>query len=111
YRFIGGVSLTNLPAASSSLVGRRRQVDEIAAALRGSRLLTLVGAGGVGKSRLALETARQIQEGFEDGVWWIDLASLNDPAFISHAAAAALGLRDSPGDPPQAALERYASTR
>ena len=111
YRFIGRVSLTNLPAASSSLVGRRHEIEEIAAALRESRLLTLVGAGGVGKSRLALEAARQIQEAFEDGVWWVDLATLNEPAFVPNAVAAALGLRDSPGEPPLAALERYVSTR
>ena len=111
YRFIGRVLLTNLPAASSSLVGRRREIEAIAAALRGSRLLTLVGAGGVGKSRLALEAARAIQETFEDGVWWVDLSSLNDPAFVPHAAAAVLSLRDSPGEPPLAALARYVSTR
>ena len=111
YRFVGQVSITNLPAPVSSLVGRRREIEDIARTLDGSRLVTLVGAGGSGKSRLALEAAAALRDRFEDGVWWVDLSSLNDPAFVPQAAAVALGVRDQPGELLTAVLARYVSTR
>ena len=111
YRFIGQVSVTNLPAPVSSLVGRGSEIEAISGALAGSRLLTLVGAGGSGKSRLALEVAASLRDTFEDGVWWVDLASIVDEAFVPHATAVALGVRDQPGEQPTTVLARYVSTR
>ena len=111
YRFIGQVSVTNLPVALSSLVGRRREVDDISARLGAARLVTLVGAGGCGKSRLALEVAWTLRDGFEDGAWWVDLASFSDQAFVSQAAAVALGVREQPAEDLSSVLARYVSTR
>src|SRR5215510_3302441 len=68
YRFIGQMLPTNLPAAVSALIGREHELKDIARALDESRLVTLVGAGGAGKSRLALETAGTLRDRFEDGI-------------------------------------------
>src|SRR5262245_2038359 len=97
YRFIGQVSTANLPAAVSTLIGRQREIGEIAGELARSRLLTLTGSGGSGKSRLAIEAAAVLSDRFEHGVWWIDLAPLGDDRFVPHAVAVALGVRDQPG--------------
>jgi predicted ATPase/DNA-binding CsgD family transcriptional regulator len=65
--------------------------------LEGSRLLTLTGAGGCGKTRLALATTGELSEGFEEGVWLVELAPLADPSLVAQAVAAALGVREQPG--------------
>ena len=111
YRFISQISQTNLPARLSSLVGRQREITEIAHALEASRLLTLVGAGGSGKSRLALEVAGSVEEKFEDGVWWVDLAPLSDESFVPQAVASALGVREQPGQRLTQTLVRFLATR
>src|SRR5687768_13457051 len=67
-----------LPLALTSLIGRDRDVDAINQALDGSRLVTLVGPGGVGKTRLALEVASARQASYRDGVWFVELAALAD---------------------------------
>ena len=97
YRFVGQTSHTNLPASLSSLVGRQREIVDIAQALEQSRLLTLVGAGGSGKSRLALEVAGTLDEKFNDGVWWVDLAPLGGESFVPQAVATVLEVREQPG--------------
>ena len=96
YRFVGQIAHTNLPARLSSLVGRQREIGDVAQALELSRLLTLVGAGGSGKSRLALEVAGSLDEKFNDGVWWVDLAPLGE-SFVPQAVATVLGVREQPG--------------
>ena len=111
YRFISQISQTNLPARLSSLVGRQREITEIAHALEASRLLTLVGAGGSGKSRLALEVAGSVEEKFEDGVWWVDLTPLSDESFVPQAVASALGVREQPGQRLTQTLVRFLATR
>ena len=111
YRFIGQLSPTNLPAVVSSLVGRRREIEAVSSALERSRLVTLVGAGGSGKSRLALEVAGSMGESVTDGAWWVDLASFSDGAFVPQAVAVALGVRDQPGERLTAVLARFLSTR
>jgi len=111
YRFIGQAPVTNLPAPVSSLVGREREIAEISSALESCRLLTLVGAGGSGKSRLALEVAASLRDRFEDGVWWVDLAAVTYEGFVPQAIAVTLGLRDQPGEPLPVVLARYLSTR
>jgi non-specific serine/threonine protein kinase len=85
---------TNLPIRLSSFVGRRREMAQVKRMLAASRLLTLTGAGGCGKTALALATAAELQGEFPDGVWLVELATLDDPRLVAHATARALGLRD-----------------
>jgi predicted ATPase len=81
-----------LPAPRTALIGRERERAEVAAALAASRLVTLTGAGGVGKTRLALQVASELAGGFADGAAFADLAPVSDPALAATAVAAALGL-------------------
>jgi predicted ATPase len=93
-------SLNNLPAPLTSFIGREREVEALTAALRGaSRLITLTGPGGAGKTRLALRAAGELaSEGaFADGVWWAELASASEAALVPLMVARALGLREQPG--------------
>ena len=75
----------NLPAEPTTFIGRRRQLQEIKAALTGARLVTLVGPGGVGKTRLALSAATDLRRGIPDGVWLVELAGLRDPELVRQA--------------------------
>jgi non-specific serine/threonine protein kinase len=111
YRFIGHVSSTNLPAAVSTLVGRQREIDEISGEVGRSRLVTLTGPGGSGKSRLAVAAAGVLRERFEHGVWWVDLGPLTDARFVPEAVAVALGVRDQPGESLTPLLGRFLATR
>jgi predicted ATPase/class 3 adenylate cyclase/DNA-binding CsgD family transcriptional regulator len=86
----------NLPGQLTSFVGRARELDEARGAIGETRLLTLTGAGGVGKTRLALQVAADALDGFGDGVWWVQLAALADPELVGEALAAALGVRPLP---------------
>ena len=88
----------NLPKAFTSFVGREQQVTGLKGLLRQSRLLTLSGAGGCGKTRLALELAGQVSEDYADGVWLVELAPLADPDLISQTVAEALGLKERTGE-------------
>ena len=81
----------NLPSEFSSFVGREKELAEVGRLLKDARLLTLTGSGGCGKIRLALAAAGELAEGFEDGVWLVDLAPLADPSLVSQAVAAKLG--------------------
>ena len=87
----------NLPAFTTSFVGRETQVAEVAFLLESSRLLTLSGAGGAGKTRFALRVAEQVQARFPDGAWLAELAPLSDPALVPQTVAAALGVREETG--------------
>src|SRR6202012_2512916 len=87
----------NLRAATTSLIGRESEVTEIQAAVKGHRLVTLTGVGGVGKTRLALEVAARLADDFPDGVWFFELAAVTDPAAIPDAVAAVLGITQQPG--------------
>ena len=111
YRFVGQTSHTNLPARLSSVVGREREIVDVVEALERSRLLTLVGAGGSGKSRLAIEVARSLDDKFNDGVWWIDLAPLGEESFVTQAVATVLGVRDQPGHGLIETLRRFLAPR
>ncbi|HEY2259469.1 MAG TPA: LuxR C-terminal-related transcriptional regulator [Solirubrobacteraceae bacterium] len=86
----------NLPDQLTSFVGRGRELDELRGALADTRLLTLTGAGGAGKTRLALQIAADALEHFPDGAWWVDLAPLTDPQLVSDVLAGALGVRPLP---------------
>jgi predicted ATPase/class 3 adenylate cyclase/DNA-binding CsgD family transcriptional regulator len=96
----------NLPDQLTSFVGRVSELHEIRAALQSTRLLTLTGAGGCGKTRLALQTAADALDRHPDGSWWVELAPVLDPEQVGPAVAAALGVRPLPG---QTALEATVS--
>ena len=87
----------NLPVSLTSFVGREREIPEIKRLLSMSRLLTLTGAGGCGKTRLALEVARDLLPLYPDGVWLVELAPLMDPTLVPRATASALGISERPG--------------
>ena len=84
----------NLPSELSSFVGREKELAEVERLLEQDRLLTLTGSGGCGKTRLALAAAREVVEGFEDGVWMVELAPLADPSLVPQAVASTLGVRE-----------------
>ena len=89
------ISNTNLPHPASSFVGRDREVAEVGALLRdGSRLVTLTGPGGTGKTRLALEAAAELMPSFKNGVFWVPLAALRDPTLVSDTIGQTLGAKD-----------------
>jgi predicted ATPase/class 3 adenylate cyclase len=89
------ISNTNLPRAASSFVGRERERDELVALLcNGTRLLTLSGPGGSGKTRLAVEAASELVPAFKAGVFWVGLAALREPALVTAAIAQTLGSKN-----------------
>jgi len=92
--------LGNLPAEATSFVGRRRELAEIRKKLTTARLVSLVGPGGVGKTRLALRTAADLGRGFADGAWLVELAEIHDGALVPNAVLAALDLRDQAATKP-----------
>jgi hypothetical protein len=89
----------NLSARLTSFVGRERELSDIQALLRTRRLVTLTGAGGVGKSRLALETAAESLLGYPGGTWLLELATLTQPGLLPQMLASALGVREHPQRP------------
>src|SRR5215210_4580091 len=89
----------NLPAPRRSFVGREQEMVEVKQALAGTRLLTLTGAGGSGKTRLALEVARDLIESYPDGVWLIELAPLSDEELVPKAVAQALEVPERSAQP------------
>ena len=101
----------NLPAELTSFVGRRGELAEVRRLLAGSRLVTLTGVGGVGKTRLALRAAAGLRRAFRDGVWLVQLDQLRDEALVAQAVAGALGLQDRAGYAPAAALADYLAGR
>jgi non-specific serine/threonine protein kinase len=88
-----------VPRPLTPLVGRAAEVREITARVGATRLLTLTGAGGVGKSRLAVQVACDLADGFADGAWFVELAPLADPDLVAPAVASVLGVREAPGRP------------
>ncbi|MBI3962615.1 MAG: AAA family ATPase, partial [Deinococcus sp.] len=89
----------NLPVPLTRLIGREGEVAAVKRVLGITRLLTLTGAGGCGKTRLALQVAAELVETFANGVWLVELAALADPALVPQVVAAALGVREEPGRP------------
>ena len=90
----------NLPSPATSFVGRSAELADVETLLAESRLVTLTGVGGVGKTRLALETAWRLLPDFADGVFWCDLSALSEPALVPHAVARAFDVREPAGDEP-----------
>ncbi len=114
YRFVGPVTeigsrsvapvaadrgRTNLPESSTSFVGRERELAEIKQRLPATRMLTLTGTGGIGKTRLALQAAAEVHDAYRDGVWFVDLAPLRDAALVPSALAQVLRLKEAAGQP------------
>ncbi|OKH79853.1 transcriptional regulator [Mycobacterium sp. ST-F2] len=87
----------NLPAQLTSFIGRRAQLAQLHESLADHRLVTLTGAGGAGKTRMAVEVSSQLIAEFPDGVWYVDLAPITDPAMVAVTVAHTLGLPDQPG--------------
>jgi predicted ATPase/class 3 adenylate cyclase len=87
----------NLKPQATSFIGRQMAVAELETAVKGNRLVTLTGVGGVGKTRLALAVAARLKSSFPDGVWVIELAPVGDPAAVPEATAAALAITPQPG--------------
>jgi predicted ATPase/DNA-binding SARP family transcriptional activator len=87
----------NLPVPLTSFVGRERELGELLEALAATRLLTLTGPGGCGKTRLALRAASELRDRFPGGVWWVELAPVADGQLVGAAVAEALGVRPRPG--------------
>lgn len=101
----------NLPAQLTTFVGRTDQINEVRRLVRDNRMLTLTGAGGAGKTRLAVEVASQLPNDFEDGVWWVDLAAVADPVVVTLTVARTLGLPDQPGRTPLETVQRFIGDR
>jgi predicted ATPase/DNA-binding SARP family transcriptional activator len=101
----------NLPTALTSFLGRERRMEELRALLLDRRLVTLTGTGGVGKTRLAVETARTLVDRFPEGVWLVDLAPLADPEMVAARIAAVLGIEQSAGTPMLEAIGATLRTR
>ncbi len=89
----------NLPLQLSSFIGREREIAEVRRLLAGSRLVTLTGAGGSGKTRLALQAAEGLLNSFADGVWFIELAALSEPALVVSVIATTLGIVEQKNQP------------
>ncbi|MEO8738511.1 MAG: tetratricopeptide repeat protein [Casimicrobiaceae bacterium] len=101
----------NLPQQVTSFIGRERELAEVKKLLRETRLLTLVGAGGLGKTRLSLQAAAGALDEFQDGVWFVELAALADEQLVPQAVASVLGVKEEAGRPVAEALIRYVRDR
>jgi predicted ATPase/class 3 adenylate cyclase len=101
----------NLPQQLTSFVGRERERAEIEEMLGGTRLLTLLGMGGLGKTRLSLQVGTSVMDEYSDGVWFIDLQTIRDDSLVVSEAARVLGVREEPGRPLLQTLSAHLKTR
>lgn len=101
----------NLPQQVSSFVGRERELADCRRLLGEARLLTLLGAGGLGKTRLALQLAADALDDFADGVWLVELAPIGEATLVAQAVAAVLGVKEAAGRPMLEALVQHAGGR
>nr|WP_253900528.1 LuxR family transcriptional regulator [Mycobacterium asiaticum] len=105
------VAADRLPTQLTSFIGRETEIRGIRNALAENRLVTLTGAGGAGKTRLAVQVVAGIAPEFADGVWYVDLAPITDPDAVPVAVARALGLPDQPGQVTSEVLRRFIRDR
>ena len=89
----------NLPVRLTSFIGREAEIAGLKELLAENRMVTLTGAGGVGKTRLSLQVAADLLDGYPDGVWWVDLARITDAGLVPNAVAAALAVKEIPRQP------------
>jgi predicted ATPase/class 3 adenylate cyclase len=101
----------NLPQQGTSFVGREREAEEIAKLLESARLVTLLGPGGIGKTRLSLQVAVDVMDGYPDGVWFVELAALSDERLVAQAMASVVGVKEEMGRPVVEALIKFVSDR
>ncbi|TMG93825.1 MAG: adenylate/guanylate cyclase domain-containing protein, partial [Betaproteobacteria bacterium] len=101
----------NLPQQVTSFVGRELELADIKNQLANTRLLTLFGAGGLGKTRLSLHVAAEVLDDYPDGVWFVDLAPLTDSRLVPQAAASVLGVKEEVGRPVLEALVKFVGDR
>jgi predicted ATPase/class 3 adenylate cyclase len=97
----------NLTQQLNSFIGRERELAEIRQMLASNRLVTLLGMGGIGKSRLSIQLAAEVLDDFPDGVWFVELAALTDPSSVPQAVASVLGVKEEAGRPVVDALTKY----
>ncbi len=88
--------LNNLPLQLTSFVGRDDQMRDVRKLLDESRMVTLTGSGGCGKTRLAIQVAAEVLDAYADGVWWVDLGPIDDPALVPNALASVLSVKEVP---------------
>ena len=100
-----------MPAELTSFIGRRHQLQEVKSALTSARMVTLVGPGGVGKTRLALRSAADLNRGIADGAWLVELAGLQDPELVTKSVMTSLGLRDESSRWPVSRLIEYVASK
>ncbi|MEA2443901.1 MAG: hypothetical protein QOJ12_1193, partial [Thermoleophilales bacterium] len=107
------IRLSRLPAPLTRTIGRQEVRADVATLLHGgdARLVTLLGPGGVGKSRLALEIARSVERDFADGAWFVELAAASDAEQVAAAIATAVAVTPSAGETPERALVRFLGSR
>jgi predicted ATPase/class 3 adenylate cyclase/DNA-binding NarL/FixJ family response regulator len=110
-RTLKNVAVQRLPVALTSFVGRNTELPQLRELLTRNRLVTLTGAGGAGKTRLAIEIASQLSGEFVDAVWYVDLAPITDPELVPVTVARALGLPDQPGRSTMDTLTRFVAER
>ncbi len=101
----------NLPPESTSLIGREQDLERVKELLIRTRAITLIGTGGTGKTRMAIETGRELLESYADGVWLVELATLHDAALVPEAIAAALDVREEAGSSLQKSIASYLAGR
>jgi predicted ATPase/class 3 adenylate cyclase len=101
----------NLPQQVTSFIGRERELADVKNQLRNTRLLTLFGAGGLGKTRLSLQVAADVLDDYADGVWFVDLAPMTDERLVPQAVALALGVKEEAGRPVIEALVKHVRDR
>ena len=106
-----GNETPNFPVQLTSFIGREAETAEVSRLLTDGRLVTLTGAGGVGKTRLAIHLATQLATEFSDGSWYVDLAPITDPDVVPMTMIRAMGLSDLPGRPTMDTLTRFIADR
>ncbi|MEJ2486494.1 MAG: LuxR C-terminal-related transcriptional regulator [Anaerolineales bacterium] len=101
----------NLPAQLTSYVGREKEIGEIKDLLKKNRLVVLTGAGGSGKTRLALKVGEELIDEYSDGVWLVELANIREPSLVLQAIASALNITERTDKPLEKVLKRYLNQR
>jgi predicted ATPase len=106
-----GQERTNLPLQLTSFVGRESEVEDVAEVVSRAHLVTLTGAGGIGKTRLAIQVASRLVSEYEHGVWLVELAGLQDPELAPQTVLTALGSMAHPAKAPIDSLINFLEPR